>query len=247
MILYIDQGNTATKWLLLSEDGVTHQGAESGVSVVTLTQSLATLGSPLEEVWLSNVAGADAELALKAALADFGRAEWHSAKVREGCLGLSLAYAEPETLGVDRWLAMLSVRAKHPNRRFLYVSAGTAITVDVVSAEGRHEGGLIAPGVSVLGASLFGRTAALPDVSGGGVPANRDSLGTNTEACVHLGAWRMVSSFIESTDRQFGANCSVKIVSGGDAAALSAYFSGAVECVENSVMDGLIVLRSLQC
>ncbi len=61
-------------------------------------------------------------------------------------LGVENAYARPERLGVDRWLALLG--AAEPGARDCFViDAGSAITLDLLRADGRHLGGAILPGV----------------------------------------------------------------------------------------------------
>ena len=68
--------------------------------------------------------------------------------------GIENRYTRPETLGVDRWLAMLGARALVSGRGFVVVDAGTAVTVDYVSAEGVFAGGIIFPGVRTMVNSL---------------------------------------------------------------------------------------------
>lgn len=68
--------------------------------------------------------------------------------------GLAPGYHEPARLGVDRWLALVALRARGvlPS---LVVDAGSALTVDCLTAEGRHEGGWIVPGLALAQRALF--------------------------------------------------------------------------------------------
>ncbi len=75
---------------------------------------------------------------------------------REAC-GVTNAYSEPETLGVDRWCAMIAARAQCQGH-LCVVDAGTAMTVDWVNDEGLHLGGIIMPGPTLQSDSLFGGT-----------------------------------------------------------------------------------------
>ena len=59
--------------------------------------------------------------------------------------GLRLHYERPETFGVDRLLALRAARAR-AGGACLVVDAGTAVTVDGLTADGVHCGGWIAPG-----------------------------------------------------------------------------------------------------
>jgi type III pantothenate kinase len=56
---------------------------------------------------------------------------------------LQIAYAQPKQLGVDRFLALLAASEQDVSCAIL--SLGSAITLDVLGADGRHRGGLIAP------------------------------------------------------------------------------------------------------
>src|SRR5690606_2659551 len=60
--------------------------------------------------------------------------------------GVINAYAAPERLGADRWLALIAARRIEPGA-VCVVDCGTAITIDVMHADGVHLGGLIMPGL----------------------------------------------------------------------------------------------------
>lgn len=74
--------------------------------------------------------------------------------------GLVNGYLEPETLGVDRWAAMIGARQLHQGA-LCVVDSGTATTVDLITAEGQHLGGAILPGIYTMRRSLGKYTAAL--------------------------------------------------------------------------------------
>ncbi len=58
-------------------------------------------------------------------------------------------YEREYELGVDRWLAMIAAY-KYSERSVCVVDAGTAITIDAVSADGQHLGGMILPGLAFM-------------------------------------------------------------------------------------------------
>ena len=60
-------------------------------------------------------------------------------------LGVRSGYGEPGQLGVDRWLALLAA-AELIDGDCLVVDAGSAITLDLLRADGSHLGGGILPG-----------------------------------------------------------------------------------------------------
>ncbi len=78
--------------------------------------------------------------------------------------GLRVAYAQPAKLGVDRFLALLAARRR--GGAWLLVGVGTALTIDLVDADGRHHGGRIAPSPTLMREALNQRAAQLPGSGG---------------------------------------------------------------------------------
>ncbi len=60
-------------------------------------------------------------------------------------LGVTNGYREPGRLGTDRWMALLGA-AGMSSLDCIVIDAGSAITVDMLRADGRHLGGAILPG-----------------------------------------------------------------------------------------------------
>ena len=88
-------------------------------------------------------------------------------------------YATPETLGSDRLAAAIgayyeSVNRTDEHRPVLVIDAGTAITYDLITADGHYLGGNISPGVHLRFLALHEHTAHLPMV---GAPLHLPSLG----------------------------------------------------------------------
>lgn len=83
------------------------------------------------------------------------------ARTQPSMLGLQIAYAEPARLGVDRFLAMLGARESTPGA-LLVCGVGTALTLDLIDADGQHLGGRIAPSPDVMRDALHARAPQLP-------------------------------------------------------------------------------------
>src|SRR3546814_17254315 len=77
------------------------------------------------------------------------------ARSSAGWHGLRNAYREPERLGVDRWLAMIAAWHTHRGAACI-ANAGTALTVDVIDAQGQHLGGIIAAGRAEQQSAILG-------------------------------------------------------------------------------------------
>ena len=87
---------------------------------------------------MASVASVALRTALLAALADrSGRISLARTLVR--CEGVQIAYARPERLGVDRFLALLGARAR-AHDPWLLVGVGTALTIDLLDAAGLYRG-----------------------------------------------------------------------------------------------------------
>ena len=157
MILCLDSGNTRLKWGICNADGVwLARGAVAQSNVQELLEQLQGQPDALQAVGC-NVAGAEQAAVISAALQRPVR--WLQASPKAG--GVRNGYVVPEQLGVDRWAALLAVRAMHSGAA-LVVSAGTATTVDLLTADGFFCGGIIFPGVDLMRASLAQNTAQLP-------------------------------------------------------------------------------------
>ena len=72
------------------------------------------------------------------------------------------AYRTPETLGRDRLAAAVGAAALCPGRDVLIVDFGTAVTIDLVTADGTFRGGCISPGMKTRFRALHDYTAKLP-------------------------------------------------------------------------------------
>lgn len=73
---------------------------------------------------------------------------------------LQNGYQDPSTFGVDRWMAMIGATERHSGA-LCVIDSGTATTIDVVDASGRHIGGAILPGIYTMRRSLGKYTSAL--------------------------------------------------------------------------------------
>ncbi|TXH72302.1 MAG: type III pantothenate kinase [Lysobacteraceae bacterium] len=112
---------------------------------------------------------------------------------------LRLAYSEPRTLGVDRFLAMLGARARG-RQPWLVVGIGTALTLDLIDDQGRHRGGKIAPSPTLMRAALHARARQLPE-TGGEFAAFAD----NTPDALRSGCDGAAIALIERSSHDAGA------------------------------------------
>ncbi|MEH6912302.1 MAG: type III pantothenate kinase [Oceanicoccus sp.] len=155
MILECDVGNTRCKWRIVDEGLVQSRGAfacSDGFDELTTLLDI-------DRVKVSSVAVASVNEKLTAVLAGIGlEVEFASASQRAA--GVENSYADAGRLGVDRWLAMIAAynRCHGP---VLVLDAGSALTADLVMANGKHAGGYIVPGMRLMKSSLLAETGGV--------------------------------------------------------------------------------------
>ncbi|MDB5121076.1 MAG: pantothenate kinase, type [Sphingobacteriales bacterium] len=75
---------------------------------------------------------------------------------------VTLLYKSPETLGLDRFAAVIGAGAIHKGVNCLIIDAGTCITYDSVNRAGEYKGGSISPGIAMRFNALNAFTERLP-------------------------------------------------------------------------------------
>jgi len=149
MNLLIDSGNTRLKWAILQDGGLIASHALLNQQI-TRQQLIETwkLQPPPKRLAIACVSSTPLlELVLAVAVELWPTIKIISVKSEAHAFGVVSAYQQPEKLGVDRWLALVAVR-NHYQLPACIVDCGTAITVDLIDADGNHQGGLISPGVN---------------------------------------------------------------------------------------------------
>lgn len=104
------------------------------------------------------------------------------------------AYLTPATLGRDRLAAAVGAVVRYPGRNVLIVDCGTALTMDLVTADATFRGGVISPGAGIRFRALHDYTAALPLCA----PGDGEGLvGGSTRQAIELGVMNSVAFEIE--------------------------------------------------
>lgn len=206
----IDLGNTRLKLAPLRPDGRAGE-----VRAFAHAEALADAWSAIGTggvVHLASVADAALTGRIERSLQDRGL---QLCRVRTAAQfgRLRVAYAAPEHLGVDRFLALLAA-SERGERPHLIVSVGSALTVDLLAKDGEHVGGLIAATPSHLRRALAERFAAL-DVAGGEVV----DFARDTNDALASGAQAMAVGLVERCLRRaevrLGETPTVLLTGGG--------------------------------
>ena len=247
MRLLIDIGNSRIKWAIQDLEGLTQQQAVAHHGLTTqyvIDQILKPCGL-VDAVLVSNVAGSSIAVLLRQAVSEHCGIEPIFVTSRAECIVqgrvLRNAYQQPTQLGVDRWLAMMAARGLSADA-VLVVSAGTAMTLDAINAQGQHLGGLIVPGVHLMKQSLLQHTSDLA-VRSGQVNVAQSTTGAfadNTLGGIELGALRAACGVIEAAYQQLQQVAETKLfLTGGAASELQPNMNMKSEVIPNLVLQGL--------
>lgn len=234
MILEFDLGNTRGKWRLLQGTKVMARGVVDDDGPLGMT---VTVTGKVAHARAVSVAGSVRNDRLAAwVLAQYGL-ELHFASAEGACAGVINGYAEPERLGVDRWAALIAAYVD-AQADVLVVDAGTAMTLDVVTAAGKHQGGWILPGRRLALSGLSGHTAQISVEQ-----ADESGLapGENTSQAVNRGIALAATGAIARVIENLPA-VTVGYLTGGDAKWLAPMLppiGGGWRHRDELVMDGL--------
>ncbi len=233
--LELDAGNTFIKWRLVDNDRVLERGR--WLTAEFTADQLQMCRQTPEVVWLASVAGEGLNQMLIAGVEHCWQVPLHRALTTAEAAGVRNSYRDPARMGVDRWLAMLAAW-KRLERSCWVVDCGSAITLDLLDAQGVHQGGYILPGIRLMQQSLLGNTAE--------VRVDRDvehysiAPGCDTSSAVAHGANLMLLSLAQQLRAGIPGldTPSSVLVTGGDGTQLVEMIPGAELCPD-LVMDGL--------
>ncbi|MGL5987040.1 MAG: type III pantothenate kinase [Burkholderiales bacterium] len=235
MWLLIDCGNTRVKWMLHNGEAPVARGSVLHDEMHLLEHEWDRLPSP-ERVVGCNVAGDEVAHSIEL-LTRAWRLQpyWLTPQARQS--GVSNRYRQPGQLGADRWAALIAARHLLQDN-CLVACAGTALTVDALTAEGEFLGGIIAPGFRLMREALAGNTADLGLLAG-----CFSAFPDNTADAIHSGVVQAlvgaVSRMAEEM-RLLGFATKTCILSGGDAHLLRPHLNMKVVLVDNLVLEGLL-------
>lgn len=120
-----------------------------------------------------------------------------------GDLPLRVKLPRPDMVGIDRLLAAVGVNAlREPSRPAVIVDLGTAVTVDLVSADGAFQGGAILPGIAMSARALHEFTDLLPLIQMAELHEAPLEVGKDTVAAMRAGLfWGTIGAARELISR----------------------------------------------
>lgn len=226
--LLIDIGNSRIKVALLNGQRFELLSEDLSLEAPTLPG----VGS-VERVWVSNVRrtlGVDELPMFESVNVPRVDVDWRQCAAHQ-----QTAYV-PEQLGIDRWLALLAVNAQRkPGQAALVIDLGTAVTLDVLDADGLHQGGYIVAGAGLMVNCLASETGL--DASGA---ADIDGLPLSTATAIRGGAELAVMGALRQMMHRYpGARV---FLGGGAARQLQSALDVPVTVIPQMVLSGLAEL-----
>lgn len=231
--LLIDCGNSRIGWSLYGGEAITPPNSSRHGG--TLPQDITAQWSqqPARQVLVANVAGGG----LQQQLDRWFESHWNITptflQAQRQAHGVTNGYRDAETLGIDRWLALIGARTV-TSQPLCVVDCGTAVTIDVMDAGGVHQGGIIAPGFGMMLASLKQGTAIA------GITHYEHSgqlLGNSTAGCIYSGAVNTIAAII---DRVMRANPGqALLLTGGDAQRVSPLLEHQFDVIPDLLFRGM--------
>jgi len=263
-ILVVDAGNTRIKWAILSQGvldnalsntGQTERPPHSADHFQTFAEQYWTPLVRPARVLVANVAGADFSETLAAWVKQAWDIEAEFVVPQRSAYGINNAYLDPQKLGVDRWASMIAThrsiqegRGRKAKGAVCVIGCGTAITFDVLTASGEHQGGLIVPGLTLMRRALLENTQDILNKMGDAMSAASGEtaiLARDTQGGVNGGTLYTAIAVIDRVTADLAAELGkgmTCVITGGDAPALLPLLAGVYRHEPLLVLQGLAII-----
>jgi type III pantothenate kinase len=231
--LLVDIGNTQIKYALVND--ITDL---TDVKYCLAAEDLTSSMRSVSQVVVSSVGHSSLVAELESLCKHFNK-PCKVINTESETLGVQCAYKKYQTLGVDRWLAILAAH-EITQLPLAVIDLGTANTCDIV-INNKHMGGWISPGFSVMRESLLDNTQhVFADTR---IPDNLH-LGDTTEDCVSFGCLASQTGFVMMAEQYLINKYEdyFVLVTGGGQNTLSLQNNNKILFFPNLVLRGLFRL-----
>jgi type III pantothenate kinase len=248
--LVIDVGNTRIKWARCEGErlGRRHAAAHSTWRPADYARRVFRGTRDGEHAFIASVAGPQVERALAAAARQVRVAAQFVTVPRRGG-GVRVAYLEPWRLGVDRFVAAVGAHHLFGGIPLCVVGIGTAMTVDLIEAGGRHRGGVIIPAPALMVDSLLKNTHGIRRRARGGAAGPPGLFARSTRAAILQGsrfaAAALIDRAVEEAQALLGRKPLV-VLTGGETPAVRPLVQSPCVAVADLVLRGLAVLSQAE-
>ncbi len=244
MLLVVDIGNSFIKWACC-RNGILSEFGRENYKKPDITKILDKFWKKLprpDQVKISNVGGTGVAQAISTWTDENWQLKPVMAKVSSKQGNVTNAYLDYQTLGIDRWLALLAAWHKFTNACCI-VDCGTAITIDVIDKSGNHLGGLILPGVMLMEKTLQQTSDAL--IQTGEIKTQLSLAGTTRDG-IHNGCTLAVVATIDRAVSEMVLTLGSKvncIITGGDAPEIIGLLKHKYIHLPHLVLEGLAIIE----
>ncbi len=256
MILVFDIGNSRIKWGFWQAGEMLESGVIScsKSALQVLMKTLLVSHEPPAKVQAVCVANREIELTLQHSVQQCWMLDVEFLRTQRTFVGRNItllnAYTDVSRHGADRWAALIAA-----SDEFLpplcVISAGTAITLDLVNADGQHLGGRILPGFRAMQAAVLQNASAIratptlveaeTAINSNGAPP--ELFAKDTDGAVISGIYYLLEAGLREACNQVAGVPGVpsKIIITGGSAETVLGFSGLPELIHRPtlVMQGV--------
>ncbi|MGH8299316.1 MAG: type III pantothenate kinase [Steroidobacteraceae bacterium] len=243
--LLVDIGNSRVKWAWLTGQrlGKAHAADYSGWRARDFARRVIGSRQNIERILVASVAAESVTDALTAGARLAAAPAPERVTTQRRACGVTIAYIDPWRLGVDRLLAMIAAHRRFPAQPVCAVAIGTAMTLDLVGADGRHWGGAIIPAPPLMVASLLEGTKGIRRRAQGGASGKGRALfGRSTRAAVEQGSRYAAAAAVDRAVSEASDLIGRKpqlVLTGGGARDLRPLIRSASVLVPDLVLEGL--------
>jgi type III pantothenate kinase len=199
-----------------------------------------------ERLVVASVAGGGVAKALRAA-ARRARVPLAFVTVPRRAAGVTVGYKDPWRLGVDRFASLAGAHHLFAGVPLLVAGVGTAMTLDLMDAEGRHQGGAIIPGPRLMVESLLADTHGIRRRARGAALPAATLFGRSTRDGIERGARFAAAALIERAAAEGAVllkRAPLVVLTGGGSSLVRPHINGHVVSVPDLVLKGLAVLAT---
>ncbi len=239
MILLLDLGNSALKWAFYHDRAFSLRGriSHQDLTVSDLEAKWSTLPHP-DAVVISSVTGASTLALVEQMVGKLWNRKPHRLATQAECCGLRNAYPRFQDLGIDRWAAMIAAR-ECCRGAISVIDCGTAVTIDLIDGDGRHQGGIILPGLASMREALLQNTQLSMNEQ---EQAGTLSLADNTRDAIVNGALTACVAAIDRVVQQAASRLGQQpecVITGGDSESVRALLQAPCHYEPDLVFTGM--------
>ena len=247
-VLLIDIGNTRIKWARFDGKALGPQQAavHSGWGGEDFARRVVGSRRGLERILVASVAGKGVarSLGLAARAAGSPAPEFVTSQRNAG--GVTSGYLEPWRWGVDRFVASIGAHQLAGKRAVCVVGVGTAMTLDLVDAQGLHRGGAIIPAPTLMVDTLLKNTDGIRRRAQGGPKGGQGLFSRSTRAALTQGSRYAAAALIDRAAAEARALLHSRVplilLTGGGAPSVQPLVQSTCISVPDLVLRGLAVL-----